>query len=238
MPANRSLTHPAQRHSIHDAAADTKPDYPTRKLVHHNQNPMCCQCRRFASEQIAAPQTILHVADERKPGRKAGGTARRRSGAKALAICWAMRGQPQFGLRLFHCDDGVDEVYVRSLRARADARAGWQTTARYFRFLSTLWKCSRVEGFKTTALRRTRARRMKRVHNRDDPIAGAQLLGPVRNSAINAGVGRSRWHQPTPHWRGCGKDSIPDSRVHRCESGRSGAQFRQHHSSCSADQPQ
>src|SRR5260370_19618883 len=38
--ANRSLKHPAQRHSIHDAAVDAKPDDATRKLIHHNENPV------------------------------------------------------------------------------------------------------------------------------------------------------------------------------------------------------
>jgi hypothetical protein len=35
---------------------------------------------------------------------------------------------------------------------------------RYFRFFSKWWKYNRVEGFKTIADRKTRARRMKRVH--------------------------------------------------------------------------
>ena len=50
MPANRSMKHPAQCHSINDATVDAKPDYPTRKLVHHNENPRRSQCGRFASE--------------------------------------------------------------------------------------------------------------------------------------------------------------------------------------------
>ena len=38
------------------------------------------------------------------------------------------------------------------------------------------------------------------------------LLGPVRNGAISAGVGRSHWRQKWgAHWRGRGKDSIADS---------------------------
>jgi hypothetical protein len=41
VPANRSLEHPAQPHSINDAPVDTKPDDTACKLVHHNQNPMC-----------------------------------------------------------------------------------------------------------------------------------------------------------------------------------------------------
>ena len=50
VPANRSMEHPAQRHSINDAAVDAKPDDATRKLVHHNENPMGSQGCRFASE--------------------------------------------------------------------------------------------------------------------------------------------------------------------------------------------
>ena len=48
--ANRSMKHPAQRHSIHDAAVDAKPNDATRKLVHHNENPLRSQGCRFASE--------------------------------------------------------------------------------------------------------------------------------------------------------------------------------------------
>src|SRR4030095_9483971 len=51
LPANRSLKHPAQRHSINDAAVDTEPDDATRKLVHHNENPMCSQGCRFAANR-------------------------------------------------------------------------------------------------------------------------------------------------------------------------------------------
>jgi hypothetical protein len=50
VPANRSAEHPAQRHSIHDAAVHAKPNDATRTLVHHNENPMCSQGCRFASE--------------------------------------------------------------------------------------------------------------------------------------------------------------------------------------------
>ncbi len=40
LPANCALEHPAQRHSIHDAAVDAKTNDATRKLVHHDENPM------------------------------------------------------------------------------------------------------------------------------------------------------------------------------------------------------
>ena len=48
--ANRSAEHPAQRHSIHDAAVHAKPNDTTRKLVQHNEDPMCSRGWRFASE--------------------------------------------------------------------------------------------------------------------------------------------------------------------------------------------
>ena len=50
VPPNRAMEHPAQRHSINDAVVDAKTNDATRKLVHHNQNPVGSQCCRFASE--------------------------------------------------------------------------------------------------------------------------------------------------------------------------------------------
>jgi hypothetical protein len=63
--ANRATEHPAQRHSIHDTAVDAEPDNAPRTLVHNNQNPVGSQRRRFASKQIAAPQTVPGVTDQR-----------------------------------------------------------------------------------------------------------------------------------------------------------------------------
>ena len=48
--ANRSMKHPAQRHSINHAIVDAKTNDATRKLVHHNKNPMRSQGCRFAPE--------------------------------------------------------------------------------------------------------------------------------------------------------------------------------------------
>ena len=58
VPANRAMEHPAQGHSIHDAAVDAKTNDATRKLVHHYDNPVGPQGGGFASEQIATPQTV------------------------------------------------------------------------------------------------------------------------------------------------------------------------------------
>jgi hypothetical protein len=42
------MEHPAQRHSINNAVVDAETNDATRKLVHHNKNPV----------EIAAPQTV------------------------------------------------------------------------------------------------------------------------------------------------------------------------------------
>ena len=48
--ANRSAEHPAQRHSIHNSGMDAKADDSPGELVHYNENPICSQGCRFASE--------------------------------------------------------------------------------------------------------------------------------------------------------------------------------------------
>jgi hypothetical protein len=44
------MEHPAQRHSINHAIVDAKTNDATRKLVHHNKDPVGSQRCRFASE--------------------------------------------------------------------------------------------------------------------------------------------------------------------------------------------
>ena len=68
MAANGSLEHPAQRHSIHDAAVDAEADDAPSKLIHHHQNPMRSQDSGLAAKQIATPQAVLGVAEEGEPG--------------------------------------------------------------------------------------------------------------------------------------------------------------------------
>jgi hypothetical protein len=38
------------QNAIHDPGVNAKPDDATRKLIHHNENPMRSQCCRFAAE--------------------------------------------------------------------------------------------------------------------------------------------------------------------------------------------
>ena len=68
LPVDRSLEHPAQRNTVHNAPVDAKPDHATCKLVHHHQNPVCGQSGRCAPKQVAAPHVVLRVAEEGEPG--------------------------------------------------------------------------------------------------------------------------------------------------------------------------
>ena len=69
MPADGPVEHPAQCNSINSAAVDAEPDDAAGELVHHYENPIGFQRSRFASEQIAAPQAVLRMAEKRQPGR-------------------------------------------------------------------------------------------------------------------------------------------------------------------------
>ena len=67
LPSNRSIEHPAKRHSVNDAAVNAKSYDATRELVHHDENPVCSQCRRLTPEQVETPKTVLHVTKESEP---------------------------------------------------------------------------------------------------------------------------------------------------------------------------
>jgi hypothetical protein len=79
----------------------------TRKLVHHEENPIGSQRCGFAAEQIAAPQTVLHVAEKGEPGWTLQGWDRH-SGANPL-----LRAH---NLRLGNDSDGIGQR--RSVSAR------------------------------------------------------------------------------------------------------------------------
>jgi len=109
-----------------DAKANDAPG----KLVHHHQNPMRTQGCGLASEQIAAPQAVLHMAEKAEP--------RGTSGIRFWPVMSAQdtanyvlvyfhpegqrdllsdSGQPQ----LLHFHHGVDEFFRRSLGTRTTA---------------------------------------------------------------------------------------------------------------------
>src|SRR5438309_11317483 len=122
---------------MHSAAVNAKPDDATGELVHHHENPIGPQCGRFATEQIAAPQTVISVAQKRQPGR----TARTRFWAVVNAqesphhILVNLHAESQrdllsdagatpTGITPLHGNDGIDEVLFRSLRTRPMAAFG------------------------------------------------------------------------------------------------------------------
>src|SRR5206468_1394085 len=75
--SDRLLEHPAERQAIDDSTLDPESDDSTCVLVHDDQYPIHLQADRFTSEQVEAPQTVLHMADERQP--RATAFRRRRS---------------------------------------------------------------------------------------------------------------------------------------------------------------
>src|SRR5215469_3455114 len=131
MPANRAMEHPAQRHSINDAA-EARKDLP-------NPIPAGNDAQHTADNVLID----LHTESQRDLLSNAGTTPA--------------------SIAPFHCHYGIDEVFVASLRARPTAAPRRKQHAD-FRWRSTLWRCSRVEGFRTMAERTTRDERGNRVH--------------------------------------------------------------------------
>src|ERR1700757_789877 len=70
----RLLEHSTECQAIDNSALDPESDDSPCVLVHDDQHPVRLQRDRFATEQVEAPQTVLHMADERQPR----GTASRR----------------------------------------------------------------------------------------------------------------------------------------------------------------
>src|SRR5579862_7622028 len=46
----------------------SKTDDSASALIHHHQYPIRSQTNRFALKQVDAPQTVLHISNEREPG--------------------------------------------------------------------------------------------------------------------------------------------------------------------------
>src|SRR5215813_6605212 len=68
---NRTIEHSTQCQPIHDAAVNGKADDPAGKLIHHDQNPVTLQDRRFTAKQVQRPERVFSVTDEGEPGRTA-----------------------------------------------------------------------------------------------------------------------------------------------------------------------
>src|SRR5580704_7476178 len=116
---------------------DAKPDDPTGKLIHYDQHPMGSQGCGFASEQIAAPQTVLRVAEKAEPR----GTFRTRSrpvmtaqdttnhilidlDAEGYRHLLGNAGTTPGGITPFHLNNGVDYLFLQSFRSRSTTVLG------------------------------------------------------------------------------------------------------------------
>jgi hypothetical protein len=131
MAASRSIEHPAQRDAIHDTALHAKAHDATCALVHHHENPMRPQDRRFASKQVETPQTVLRVTEDRDPGRPRRVWRRPAPGGENpphdILVERNTEGQGDLlrdawttprRIPLFHVDDGGHHVLARSPWAR------------------------------------------------------------------------------------------------------------------------
>ena len=72
MPSNGTVEHPTECDTIDHSRMDAEANDPARVFIHDHQDPVGPQRRRLAPEQIHAPQAVLHVAQERQPGRAIG----------------------------------------------------------------------------------------------------------------------------------------------------------------------
>ena len=173
LPSSRSIEHPAQPHAIDDAALHANADDATRALVHHDENPVRAQDRRFTSKQIETPQTVLRVTEGREPGRPRRVRFRPVTNGensphhilvdgipKAKAICCAIRGQPQVGFRCFMSRTAAITSWLGPF-GPGFLRALGENSRRYFRFFSVRWRLKSVEGFSTIADRISRPGRMR-----------------------------------------------------------------------------
>jgi len=82
---------------------------------------------------------------------------------KANAICLAIRGQPQVGLRCFIWTTASIRSLPRPFGPGLLGRFG-ENSKRCLRFLMAWWRFKRVEGFSTIAERISRPGRMRRAH--------------------------------------------------------------------------
>jgi hypothetical protein len=93
---------------------DAEAKDPAGVLIHDHQDPVGPHRGRFTPEQIYTPEAVFHVANEGQPGRTTGVLSRQVMMGEnpsnhvfvdwmwnAKAICCAIRGQPQLGLRCF-----------------------------------------------------------------------------------------------------------------------------------------
>src|SRR5450755_2747399 len=63
-----SVEYATDRHAVEVCRLDADADDPACEEIHDNHDPVAPEHNGLTSEQIDAPQTVLHVSDEREPG--------------------------------------------------------------------------------------------------------------------------------------------------------------------------
>ena len=109
-----TVEHPTECGPIDGAGMDAEANDPARVLIHDHKDPVGPQRSLFAPEQIHAPEAVFRVPQESQPGRTirilfrpvvTDENPRTTSLSvwmlNAKAICCAIRGEPQLGLRCF-----------------------------------------------------------------------------------------------------------------------------------------
>ncbi len=129
---------------------DAKTNDPARVLIHDHQNPVGPQRGRLAPEQIHAPETVFHVAEESQPGETIGVLSRPvvtgENPANHVFVDLDVERQGHLlcdsrtapvGITLLHFDDRTDEFCTPSFRPGIRRRFG-ENSIRYFCLLMAL----------------------------------------------------------------------------------------------------
>src|SRR6516165_11304710 len=149
----------------------------------------------------------------------------------AKAICCAIRGQPQLGLRRFISTTAAMSSVLGPFGPGLRRRFG-ENSMRYFCWLKALWRPSSVAGFSTIADRSRRVGRtksaIKPARMRSDAHRfGDRCLGPIHDQELvleeerlrNYGTGATRSEQAG---QGCDEVDEKNDQIahHRIVAGR------------------
>ena len=139
LPSNGAVEHPTERDTIERSRMDAEPNDAARILIHDDQDPVAPQRGRLAPEQIHAPETVFHVAEESQPGRTTGALSRQvvmgENPSNHVFVDLNVERQGHVlgysrtapaGIALLHFDDRVNEFCARSFRAGLPSIRGEQ----------------------------------------------------------------------------------------------------------------
>ena len=117
------VEHATERHAVDVRGLDANADDPAREQIHYDHDPVALEHNRFTSEQIDAPQAVLHVSDEREPGGSliSGGRAEMPSedaahdifvdlDAKRVSNLLGNSRTPELRIAALHFEDRRDEL--------------------------------------------------------------------------------------------------------------------------------